>query len=72
MFRFWFCPFNGCLTRVAITLKVGRQFVKMKPFSTMPNPSLQPTICPVAESCTLSALHNSTSGQIAAELNSYA
>ena len=34
----------------------------------MPNDALEPTICPAAESCTLSALHNSTPGQIAAQL----
>ena len=39
--------------------------------SDRPNWSFEPTICPVAESCTLSALHNSTSGQIAAQLISY-
>ena len=39
--------------------------------SDRPNWSFEPTICPVAESCTLSALHNSTSGQITAQLISY-
>ena len=35
------------------------------------NQTLEPTICPAAELRTLSALHNSTSGQIAAQLISY-
>ena len=35
------------------------------------NQSLQPTVCLAAKSRTLSALHNSVSGQTAAELISY-
>ena len=50
-----------------MTFTLGSCISKSRPADES-NDALEPTICPAAESCTLSALHNSTSGQIAAQL----